>query len=261
MSSTSLSRAKTSRFSRRRSTFPPPARNHDIVASRREKRKPNRLLPFRATVSKEENSLGRRHASLRRKASTATYSFFRFFLLSPFVPLPALLVLRTMRTIRSSSLSFSLFFVPVLIDISSVAEAHCFLRFHYRHLCAPPIRTKRHFRRHSPRVCAPVLFVESLLLERYLHQREREKGSTISGASADDYQLSRARKQKKAEKKADGVSCPRPTTIGPRYVGRRNRDKIQRFSRENLRCTTAAHPRMELRENQEGEGEVRIERR
>lgn len=261
MSSTSLSRAKTSRFSRRRSTFPPPARNHDIVASRREKRKPNRLLPFRATVSKEENSLGRRHASLRRKASTATYSFFRFFLLSPFVPLPALLVLRTMRTIHSSSLSFSLFFVPVLIDISSVAEAHCFLRFHYRHLCAPPIRTKRHFRRHSPRVCAPVLFVESLLLERYLHQREREKGSTISGASADDYQLSRARKQKKAEKKADGVSCPRPTTIGPRYVGRRNRDKIQRFSRENLRCTTAAHPRMELRENQEGEGEVRIERR
>ena len=166
-----------------------------------------------------------------------------------------------MRTIHSSSLSFSLFFVPVLIDISSVAEAHCFLRFHYRHLCAPPIRTKRHFRRHSPRVCAPVLFVESLLLERYLHQREREKGSTISGASADDYQLSRARKQKKAEKKADGVSCPRPTTIGPRYVGRRNRDKIQRFSRENLRCTTAAHPRMELRENQEGEGEVRIERR
>ena len=176
MSSTSLSRAKTSRFSRRRSsTFPPPARNHDIVASRREKRKPNRLLPFRATVSKEENSLGRRHASLRRKASTATYSFFRFFLLSPFVPLPALLVLRTMRTIRSSSLSFSLFFVPVLIDISSVAEAHCFLRFHYRHLCAPPIRTKRHFRRHSPRVCAPVLFVESLLLERYLRRRERER--------------------------------------------------------------------------------------
>lgn len=175
MSSTSLSRAKTSRFSRRRSTFPPPARNHDIVASRREKRKPNRLLPFRATVSKEENSLGRRHASLRRKASTATYSFFRFFLLSPFVPLPALLVLRTMRTIHSSSLSFSLFFVPVLIDISSVAEAHCFLRFHYRHLCAPPIRTKRHFRRHSPRVCAPVLFVESLLLERYLRRRERER--------------------------------------------------------------------------------------
>lgn len=36
--------------------------------ARREKRKPDRL-PFRETVSEEENSLGRRHASLKRKAS------------------------------------------------------------------------------------------------------------------------------------------------------------------------------------------------
>lgn len=44
---------------------------------------------------------------------------------------------------------------------------------------------------------------------------------------------SRAKKQKRAEKKADAVSCPGPT-IGPRYERKQendypHRDKIQRF--------------------------------
>lgn len=143
---------------------------HGIVAfrTRRDKSKLNNRLPFRETVSEEENSLERRHALLRRKAS--------YFSLcpSPF----SRVIPRNNKNDLSLSLSFplSLFFVPVLIDISSVAEAHCFLRFHYRHLCAPPIRTKRHFRRHSP-LCAHLIcrVITIGKMRVYLRQRERER--------------------------------------------------------------------------------------